>query len=190
MILLHNLIYRNSIHWQKCRLCSTYLFRCDCVATMGGTAFFGAWFRLRTFYYFFGGFMAIINCPECGKGVSSRASSCPNCGCPIEFFITNAPVKIKASVLHSPTGFNGNQKVSIMVDDVIIWQGFSGEIAELYFDEPTNITVEYHFSLMHYGGTCSGIIDPSKSKKYNISARQGFMSTKLVLQAVDVFDAD
>lgn len=27
--------------------------------------------------------MALIKCPECGKEISDRASSCPNCGCPI-----------------------------------------------------------------------------------------------------------
>ena len=27
--------------------------------------------------------MALITCPDCGKQVSSRATSCPNCGCPI-----------------------------------------------------------------------------------------------------------
>ena len=27
--------------------------------------------------------MAMINCPECRQAVSSRASSCPHCGCPI-----------------------------------------------------------------------------------------------------------
>ena len=27
--------------------------------------------------------MALIQCPECGKEVSSLAKSCPNCGCPI-----------------------------------------------------------------------------------------------------------
>ena len=27
--------------------------------------------------------MALINCPECGKEVSSRALTCPVCGCPI-----------------------------------------------------------------------------------------------------------
>ena len=27
--------------------------------------------------------MALIKCPECGKQVSDRASSCPQCGCPI-----------------------------------------------------------------------------------------------------------
>lgn len=28
--------------------------------------------------------MALINCPECGREVSSRARACPNCGYPIE----------------------------------------------------------------------------------------------------------
>lgn len=27
--------------------------------------------------------MAMINCPECGKEISDKAASCPNCGCPI-----------------------------------------------------------------------------------------------------------
>lgn len=28
--------------------------------------------------------MALIQCPECGKEVSSAARACPNCGCPME----------------------------------------------------------------------------------------------------------
>lgn len=43
---------------------------------------------------------------------------------------------------------------------------------------------------MHYGGECSGTVDPSKSKKYTVSARQGVLSTKIVFQSVDIFDAD
>lgn len=27
--------------------------------------------------------MALTNCPECGKEVSDKAQSCPNCGAPI-----------------------------------------------------------------------------------------------------------
>lgn len=30
--------------------------------------------------------MALIECPECGKEVSDKAKSCPNCGCPIDKF--------------------------------------------------------------------------------------------------------
>lgn len=28
--------------------------------------------------------MALIKCPECNQEISSHASHCPNCGCPIE----------------------------------------------------------------------------------------------------------
>ena len=28
--------------------------------------------------------MALIKCPECNHSVSSHATHCPNCGCPIE----------------------------------------------------------------------------------------------------------
>ena len=28
-------------------------------------------------------FMALIKCPECGKEISDKAASCPNCGFPI-----------------------------------------------------------------------------------------------------------
>lgn len=30
--------------------------------------------------------MALVQCPDCGKMVSSRAAVCPECGCPAEFF--------------------------------------------------------------------------------------------------------
>ena len=39
--------------------------------------------------------MALIKCPECGKQISDRAASCPNCGCPIG----NAPTSIKVRAL-------------------------------------------------------------------------------------------
>ncbi|MDE6636255.1 MAG: zinc-ribbon domain-containing protein [Lachnospiraceae bacterium] len=38
---------------------------------------------------------ALINCPECGKQVSDKASSCPNCGCPI----ANSPTTVKIRCL-------------------------------------------------------------------------------------------
>ena len=134
--------------------------------------------------------MALIKCPECGKEISDKASNCPSCGYPIEALSPEGTVKIKVSVLRAPTGLNGNQKVSIFSNGRVLWEGKSGEVAEVFFNGETNVTVKYHMSLMHYGGECSGIIDPAKSKKYNVSARQGIMSTKLALQPVDVFDAD
>ena len=30
--------------------------------------------------------MALMKCPDCGRKVSPRASACPECGCPSEYF--------------------------------------------------------------------------------------------------------
>ncbi len=134
--------------------------------------------------------MAMIKCPECGKDVSDKAKSCPNCGCPIESLMPSGVVKIKFSALNLASGLNGNQKVSLSSNYKILWEGNAGEVAELFFEGPTNVTIKYHLNLMHFGGECSGIIDPQKSKKYNVSVRTGILSTKLVLQPVDILDAD
>lgn len=39
---------------------------------------------LSTIVPFWRIFMALIECPECGKKFSDKAYACPNCGCPIE----------------------------------------------------------------------------------------------------------
>lgn len=38
--------------------------------------------------------MALIKCPECGREISDKASSCPNCGCPIQ-----KKIKIEHNIL-------------------------------------------------------------------------------------------
>ena len=43
--------------------------------------------------------MALIKCPECGKEISDKAASCPNCGCPI----SSATVERKDSVKDEPS---------------------------------------------------------------------------------------
>jgi hypothetical protein len=52
--------------------------------------------------------MALINCKECGKEVSDKATACPNCGAPIDNYIT-ATKDVKGSTSSEPpktyTGF-------------------------------------------------------------------------------------
>ena len=38
--------------------------------------------------------MALINCPECGKEISDRATACPHCGCPVETRSETSPITI------------------------------------------------------------------------------------------------
>lgn len=134
--------------------------------------------------------MALIKCPECGKEISNKAIACPSCGCPIAGLEEANIVKIKMGILKAPLGINGSQEVEIEHNSKVIWSGEVGQTAELQIDVPMDINVKYKLSIMHYGGSCSGTIDPRKSKKYYVSARQGFMQTKIVLQAADVFDSE
>lgn len=50
--------------------------------------------------------MALIKCTECGKEISDKASSCPNCGCPLT---TDASDKNK---IIEKTGRNYNQIIT------------------------------------------------------------------------------
>lgn len=39
--------------------------------------------------------MALIKCPECGKEVSDKATSCPNCGYPLDSFLNEEDIDIE-----------------------------------------------------------------------------------------------
>jgi uncharacterized membrane protein YdbT with pleckstrin-like domain len=41
--------------------------------------------------------MALINCPECGKQVSTSAKACPNCGYPVAQHVPQAPAAITSA---------------------------------------------------------------------------------------------
>lgn len=63
--------------------------------------------------------MALMNCPECGKGISSKAVSCPNCGCPINKQSNNLEEeylccpKCHSKELHSEhKGFSGGKALA------------------------------------------------------------------------------
>jgi len=133
--------------------------------------------------------MALIKCPEYGNEVSDKATICPKCAYPIADSIPSGTVRIKMSaVVRALVG--GKQKATISSEEQILWTGMVGQIAELHFDKATPVDIEYHLSPMHYGGKCSGVIDPARGKKYNVLARQGFMKTIIELQRVDIIDSD
>ena len=50
--------------------------------------------------------MALINCPECGKEISEKAGSCPNCGCPLNTIEKAVEESKKTDGVHyaRPTG--------------------------------------------------------------------------------------
>lgn len=128
--------------------------------------------------------MAIVKCPECGKMVSDMATSCPGCGYPIAKLAPSGVVRVKLSSL------NGTQGASISANGKTLWKGSTGQIAELHLDRPTSVHISYSMGMYDAPGSCDGVIDPKKGKKYAVVPRPGLMFMKLTLQPVDVFDAD
>jgi restriction system protein len=63
--------------------------------------------------------MALITCPECGKEISSQASSCPNCGAPVaKKFCQNCGERIDVDCVVCP--HCGKQVGSLKDDKNII----------------------------------------------------------------------
>ena len=120
--------------------------------------------------------MALIKCPECGKDVSDRAESCPNCGCPVES--SGGKVRIMLPVFRRYE----NQKVTIIYNGKILWKGVAGDVAEVCLERNSYLTIIYHSFIPFYRYEFSGVIDLSKSKRYTLSLHIGFISSKLVLQ--------
>ena len=136
--------------------------------------------------------MALIKCPECGREVSDRAKECPNCAYPLSKMANFGKIIIKLGA--QTNGFNSKQKVTI-TDQAgrTLWEGKSGEIAELTVTTSTNVNIKYHSSFMAnlWGGSTSGTIDPNRWSKYSVSAKKGAMSNVVLnFYGTDVFDAD
>lgn len=55
--------------------------------------------------------MALIKCPECGKEISDKASSCPNCGCPIEIQKTEVSGNISDQLITEQPLKKSNKKI-------------------------------------------------------------------------------
>lgn len=128
--------------------------------------------------------MAMIKCPECGRMVSSMAASCPTCGYPIAKSAPNGVVQVKLGT------FQSTQNATISANGRTLWSGKTGQIVELKLDRATNVQVKYQMGMYDGAGSCDGIIDPAKSKKWQVVSRPGFLTMKLTLQPVDVFDAN
>lgn len=64
--------------------------------------------------------MALIKCPECGKEVSDKASSCPSCGCPLATIATT--VSEQATTIETQSKKNNNVKkvLPIIIGVVVV----------------------------------------------------------------------
>ena len=86
----------------------------------------------------------LIKCPDCGKDVSPRAESCPECGCPIVQVLREPPVTHESVVVEAPepapprsafaAGFGGCFGVlaAIVFFIVLLTGGCSAMLASLF----------------------------------------------------------
>lgn len=79
--------------------------------------------------------MALIKCDECGKEVSEKAASCPNCGNPI-----SKKEESKVLVYGYTESYLINPKVKIFVNDNEIGSVAKGQVYEFKINEDTEIT--------------------------------------------------
>lgn len=64
--------------------------------------------------------MALIKCPECGKEISDKASSCPNCGCPIEIQRSEVSSNISDQPITGQSSKKSNKKIIPIVIALLV----------------------------------------------------------------------
>ena len=58
--------------------------------------------------------MALIDCPECGRKISDKAVSCPNCGLPAKYFVIQSNNnEVKNATSSNKTSSKEPQKVDL-----------------------------------------------------------------------------
>lgn len=132
--------------------------------------------------------MGLIKCPDCGRGVSDRAKTCINCGCPLEEMVTSGVVRIKipGDIIEGISGLFSSRRAAV-VDDYgcVLWEGKHGDNAKFTIDGPTNISIE----LGGWANNVEGLVLPRK--KYSMIQDMGFhMLATYRITEVDVIDAD
>lgn len=99
--------------------------------------------------------MALINCPECGKQISDKANSCPNCGYPM----ASNPTSIKVRCL------SDDRKVKYMVflaNGCELARAPIGAVATINISKPTRIIIRESYAFMTSGDNGSFDAIPGK----------------------------
>lgn len=114
--------------------------------------------------------MALINCPECGKEISDKALSCPNCGVPINMR-TAIPVLFKRPRALT----NGLVNVEVQEDFQKLGVLGNGKSFE------TELMTGRHLLELYAGNTHSTveINIPDDANKATIEVAAGIMSPKI-----------
>lgn len=85
--------------------------------------------------------MALISCSECGKQISDRARTCPNCGCPIISSCGTVKIKVPQNQYYTPLEPKGVTIINNETNE-LLWNGRQGQIAVFEIQKPTSITIK------------------------------------------------
>lgn len=116
--------------------------------------------------------MSLIQCPECGREISDKASSCPNCGCPIKSTESSREVRIQIpntqNISGGWVGLLSSKNAAVKAGDKVLWEGKHGQTAVFEIDEPTEISID----LGTWGKVVPSTIRPGA--KYQLVQHFGF----------------
>lgn len=130
----------------------------------------------------------LIKCEECGKEISDKTISCPNCGYPVSEMISRGIVRIKMpnNIVTGWVGLFSSRDASVKDENgKILWEGKHGENASFEIEHPIKVTID----LGGWANSVTGIVKPKK--KYSLIQDLGVhMLATFRLTEVDVIDAD
>lgn len=112
--------------------------------------------------------MALIKCSECGREVSDKAASCPNCGAPIKA-LTNDVIMIQVDRDPSQPFLGTIVEIKNSTGRVLA-SGKAGAVLSFKSKEPVQIT----FNIVTKKGMCPTLVSPHNGGKYKATWSAGF----------------
>ena len=150
--------------------------------------------------------MALINCPECGKEVSDKASACIHCGCPLNSIVANGKVIIKASkhpresqvvshVFFTPVYGSAGDIYLFSTNGKLLASMKTGSVISLEVPEPLSFYASFYkndkdCSLNNKSKSDVVTVQPNTVTRLQIGFAQSPWVTKIIISQVDYIDAE
>ena len=104
--------------------------------------------------------MALIKCSECGKEISDKANTCPNCGNPIE------KRKVKTTIERISAFFGSAIQGSVSIDNMVVGKIKNGQVIEI------ELPVGTHYVSVSSDVNTSGNIFRPGTNKTDVDGKQ------------------
>lgn len=140
--------------------------------------------------------MALIKCPECGREVSNKATTCIHCGTPL---IVEKKVKVKIPPFCTGMFNQKATEVEVFSKKQCLWKGYSGSLAIFELEGVENVSFLIkkaytgHPFPFFKDFTIDGMLQ--SGKKYEIKCKENSLlfgdptKSKYVFSEVEVIDS-